>query len=295
MLLPWLYQSLQLFILGTCQFLYTEQPPDELTCNPYIDGELRLECTVEVPLNSNESAVDWFYSESPTTLPSGCNGTQLSTNQTARISVLTMPDNLVNGMRFIRTQLRVFELNDIHVGVYWCKVRAEGVTGLLPSDSLYLQPSATYGHLEPCPTNQALSKEENKCAQPSLVFDSSTASTALMMTSASSVLSQVNPSQTTVYVGTLTTMAIQSPSSIAEPGSIPRSIPPLQPSVPPTNQGPSTDSTASTDSSFDEKLFLKLYIAIGILGAFIVFILVLLIVSIGLYLRKYYWKRELKL
>lgn len=215
-----------------------------------------------------------------------------------RIFVLRPPNSVRNGKTFVRTQLRVLQLSDIHVGTYWCMVQSTGVMGFLPSDPLYLQPNATYTNVLPCPTVRAVSKEETKCAlpvQPTLSLDSNTMKQTSTATPESQ--SQVNPSQS-VTVASITAMlqtssspsVLPTSSAEAEPSSLPLPNSPLQPSAIPDSSvlPPFSDPNAS----IDENLLTKLYIAIGVLGVVIVLILALLAVSIGLYLRKYHWKRK---
>ncbi len=288
----------------SCEYLYIEQPPTELACNPYFNMELRLECTVEVPLESSESIVTWFHSVSPTPPPSPCSMNQLSTNLTESIFVLTMPNSIRNGRRFVRTQLRIRGLTDSRVGSYWCMVQDPGQNRLLPSDLLFLQPAAVYANLLPCPTTQAVSKEENKCAvllQQPLVDGSA----IQLLPTISGSSSEVYHLQSTSFVDSISptvtglrqsTISIQTSKVITSSGQETTSSP--QPSVTyasPAFTVPPLGEVPGTNNDRDKNLLLKLYIAIGVLGVTTVLILVLLIVSVGLYLRKHHQKRELKL
>ena len=62
-----------------------------------------------------------------------------------------------------RSQLVISDLNDSHVGNYWCRIK-DGNNGLIPSDSVYLQQASAYSHFGACSQQFAQSKQERKCA-----------------------------------------------------------------------------------------------------------------------------------
>ena len=151
--------------LASCQLLYTEQPPDFLPCNPYRGRELRLECTVESPLQTSLSVdVAWFHSpKAPGPLQQSlCYANELQELE-RKISILRQ-ENFFSASRNVRSQLRVFNLTDLDSGTYWCTVRANGLQQLLPSDPVFLERSVVYAELPACSAISAVSKEENKCA-----------------------------------------------------------------------------------------------------------------------------------
>ena len=154
---------------GGCQFCYTEQPPDELPCNPYINSELRLECMVEAPVGSRPQVV-WFRNTEGGLQQDSCLSEMLQNTEGAdgqpKISI--QPQSRTDSSReriFVRSRLQLHRLNDSVAGAYWCTIVVNGSEFLNPSDPVYLQPSAVYSDFTTsCPLLSAVSKQERKCA-----------------------------------------------------------------------------------------------------------------------------------
>lgn len=97
------------FLIVECEsdLKYLRQPPTEIDCNPYIDRELSLICTVEAS-NASDISIVWFRR---TTIDSGW-------------EELTASLERPSGTRRLQsrfTQTRLNSRND--VGEYWCQVR----------------------------------------------------------------------------------------------------------------------------------------------------------------------------
>jgi hypothetical protein len=91
---------------------YVRQPPTEIDCNPYIDKELSLICTVNGS-NASDISIVWFRR---TTIGSGM-------EELAASNSFERPRD-VNGIRRFQsrfTQTRLNSRND--TGEYWCQVR----------------------------------------------------------------------------------------------------------------------------------------------------------------------------
>ena len=153
---------------GGCQYCYTEQPPDELPCNPYINSELRLECMVEAPFGSRLQVL-WFRSTGSGQQQDGCLFELLQNTEAAdgqpKISI--QPQTRMGSSRlFVRSRLQVHRLNDSDAGAYWCRILMNDSKLLNPSDPVHL-PTEVYSiFTTPCPSLSAVSKQERKCADP---------------------------------------------------------------------------------------------------------------------------------
>ena len=158
----------------TCPCEYIEQPPNELQCNPYQLAELRLECTILIPSSQLSKGIVWFRShlQTPSDAPEAVSDTGLDRwfvdrlgNEQPNIQILqqNLPSSDGRNM-WIRSQLRISNLNDSYIGDYVCRVVVDGSEWLIPSDSVYLQQSSSYTHFGPCSSQFAQSKQERKCA-----------------------------------------------------------------------------------------------------------------------------------
>lgn len=156
--------------LAECQYCYTEQPPEELTCNPYINSELRLECRIRVPFRSRPQVV-WFYRTENGQQQGECLTEMLQNTETAagqpKISIppLQRMGSILEGQTHVRSRLHIRSLNDSDAGMYWCRLITNGSTLLDPSDPVYLQTQAAYVNFSAsCPPLSSISKQEEKCA-----------------------------------------------------------------------------------------------------------------------------------
>lgn len=165
--------------VGTCQSEYLEQPPDELTCNPYINAELRLDCIVSVPNTgplAGRLSVDWFHNPMLFGTPELTAENQLAINrlddeqENITIREQTMVSTVSHHTR-IRSRLEVRKLDKYDVGHYWCGIRIDTSEWMLLSDPLLLEQPSEYAVLEPCSTMVGQSKRERKCATWSFKTD----------------------------------------------------------------------------------------------------------------------------
>ena len=170
----WGSHSARLFTAG-CTYFYSEQPPERLSCNPYLGGELRLECTAHGPLNA-AFGVAWFRRTLATvTAPAHPGGASqkaagveaLGSGNSNGTSIL-FQHRLQEARRTIRSQLRVRLQNGSlpELGSYCCSVVAATIRGeVAASDVLILEGAEAYEGLPSCST-RAQSKYEQKCAVP---------------------------------------------------------------------------------------------------------------------------------
>ena len=114
---------------------YLMQPPTEIDCNPYIDGELSLICAVEAS-NASDISIVWFRRK---TIDSGWE--ELASSERPR-------DIRRLQSRFTRTGLN--SRND--TGEYWCQVRLKNAGTLLQDKSniLILYNETHYQHQSQC-------------------------------------------------------------------------------------------------------------------------------------------------
>lgn len=167
-------QFTRLFIAG-CTYFYSEQPPERLSCNPYVSGELRLECTAHGPLNA-AFGVAWFR-RTLTTVPAHAHpggpsqkvaGVEVLSSGSSNDTSILFQHRIQGARRTIRTQLRVRlqEGSLLELGSYCCSVVAPAIQGeVAVSDVLILEGVEAYAGLPPCST-RAQSKYELKCAVP---------------------------------------------------------------------------------------------------------------------------------
>lgn len=229
--------------IGMCQSEYLEQPPDQLTCNPYFNTELKLECTVSLlaagPL-SGRLTVDWFHSASTlgdfqdtADVPLAINRLDdMQDNITIREQVMVGGSSLR-----VRSRLEVLDLDEMDVGQYWCGIRIDSMEWMVLSDPVLLQDPGEYVNLLPCSTTVAQSKHERKCAAWSF-----------------------GPSIPQITMPPQSTDSPSATHSTTEP-----EILSAQPTV---QQDGNTTSTDSDDKEQDDGPLMEFYIAVGILVAF---------------------------
>lgn len=153
-----------------CQSEYLEQPPDQLTCNPYSNEELKLECTVSVfpgGTLSGRLIVDWFRSPLLEDSLAGENETQQAIsrldNSWGNIAIQEQTRLLQSNLQ-VRSRLEVERLDESDVGQYWCGIRIDLTEWMILSDPVPLRSPSKYEGLHPCSTSVAQSKRERKCA-----------------------------------------------------------------------------------------------------------------------------------
>jgi hypothetical protein len=192
--------------IGMCQSEYLEQPPDQLSCNPYLNMELKLECTVSLHDAGTLSGrtVDWFHSTSALgdLQPSTDNPLAISRldNAQENITIREQVMARTSSVR-VRSRLEVMKLNEMNIGQYWCGIRIDSMEWMVLSDPVLLQDLEYYVNLEPCSTDSAQSKLERKCATWS--FNSQT--TPLQSTETPSVLPTHPTSEDLLPIATTST------------------------------------------------------------------------------------------
>ena len=145
-----------------CGFVYTEQPPHHLNCDPYDVNELRLECTAYGPVDS-EFGIAWFrrdtdVSSEAVLVRSEENGSSIHF-QTREYGTKSI----------IRSQLRIQLPRRDAVSVFWCTLTpADGSSvtlQLLPSHAFILRAAESYQNLPSCGLAPQ-SSQRVKCAVP---------------------------------------------------------------------------------------------------------------------------------
>lgn len=158
---------------GMCQTEYLEQPPDQLTCNPYPNAELRLECIVSMSTSGSLSgrlSVDWFHRPMlPDTTETATTDDQLSINRLADsaqgdITIREQRREVTGGSLQVRSRLEVRGLDQSDVGQYWCGIRIDSEKWTILSDPLLLEEPEEYVGLGTCSMTTGQSKRERKCA-----------------------------------------------------------------------------------------------------------------------------------
>ncbi len=153
-----------------CLLEYLEQPPDQLTCNPYSNKELKLECTISLLPGgtlSGRLTVDWFHSPLLLDSPAVKSETRLAINRLdSSQENITIQEQMLSreSTLRVRSRLEVSKLDALDVGQYWCGIRIDSTEWMILSDPVTLKPPSEYSRLDPCSTYLVQSKRERKCA-----------------------------------------------------------------------------------------------------------------------------------
>ena len=168
---------------ATCQVEYTEQPPDQLQCNPYTNAELRLECTVVAQPN-HTPRLFWFRSRHMQQYQQQQQQQQQEQQQqpgqqsdsesdqwvierleASQAGVVIHDQQRTSSTSYsVRSRLVLSNLDSLDSGDYWCRVLLNGDEWTVPSDAVYLREATYYTQLGACSTSGALSKDEGRCA-----------------------------------------------------------------------------------------------------------------------------------
>ena len=154
---------------GMCLSEYLEQPPNQLTCNPYINKELKLECTVSLLQRetlTGRLTVDWYRRPLLLNDTTTSNQNRLSISRINPSQNITIQEQMLvsESMSRVRSRLEIRELDASDVGQYWCGIRIDSTEWMILSDSVPLQDPSEYTGLDPCSVSVAQSKRERKCA-----------------------------------------------------------------------------------------------------------------------------------
>ena len=190
-----------------CQYEYTEQPPHQIQCNPYINSQLKLECTVEAPLNQFPQVV-WFRSRFHQDPESGMDWWIMERLDGSLPGILVREQHRLSSNSYtMRSQLQISSLDNSDIGDYWCRIVVDGTQWLIPSDTFFLQHSSTYSQYSACTTRFAQSKLERKCAarEPSTATTEAPTTmtvdtTTTTITEATTGVSRTTPNTANVYV-----------------------------------------------------------------------------------------------
>ena len=260
------------FELSDCVYEYIKQPPNEINCNPYGDGdtELNLLCALTAPVGSSVT-INWFRN----------NSGQINTG---------IQSSTESGNTGVDTFNSVLSLsNPSHLddsGDYFCQGFVNDMN-LLPSDAFPLDSNImTYiNNPGPCDGTTMASinmfKSETKCAD---VSPTETPTTVI-----------VTAQPTTTHPPPVTTQPI-TPSQTTPTPSIsenPNSLDVILSTVSQTtqqtvSQQPTTINIPSTTDpqAVPEDLQVWIYVLVGVAAVFGMIIVILTIMCVGLCLRR---------
>ena len=116
-------------VIGVCpdQYVYSQQPPEDVACNPYHDRTLRMECSVMGP---NVGEIRWYFSTTSSTIDENTN---LLTNS---IKYTLVPVTITNGAGVRLTVHNLTEEKD--AGYYWCQAYVSGSSQILSESNAFI-------------------------------------------------------------------------------------------------------------------------------------------------------------
>ena len=260
------------FELSDCVYEYIKQPPEEISCNPYGDGdtELNLECALTAPLGLTIS-INWFRNNS-NQIDTGINSSMESGN---------------TGVNTFQSVLSITNPNpETQSGDYFCQGAVDGMH-LSPSDPFLLSDDTRlYINYAPCDGLTMISmdqfKMETKCADvtpteiPTTVFVSTQPSTTppppITTPHPPVTTLPVTPSQTTTSFSTSQDVILSTTNQTA----------PIVTQQPTTNNIPSTTEPQAVPGD----LQVWIYVLVGVAAVFGMIIVILTIMCVGLCLRR---------
>jgi len=127
--------------------VYEEQPLTNLECNPYLNNELRLVCRIEGP--TQLAFIRWYW------VPLNTQQLQRLNQSSGKYGIMFQARQVsATGSQVLRSQLRVFQLNDSDAGKYFCQAGLDNGTLLTPSNELILNVQSTYTVSAACSDSQ---------------------------------------------------------------------------------------------------------------------------------------------
>ena len=122
-------------VIGVCpdQYVYSQQPPEEVTCNPYRGRTLRMECSVVGP---NVGEIRWYFSTTSSTFDEN---TTILINSTKYTLV---PVTITNGAGVRLTVHNLTEERD--AGYYWCQAYVSGSSQMLSESTVFILREQSY-------------------------------------------------------------------------------------------------------------------------------------------------------
>jgi len=120
-----------------CVYRYEEQPLTNLECNSYLNNVLRLVCRIEGP--TQLAFIRWYW------VPLNTEQLQRLNQSPGKYSIISIAQQVsATGSQVLRSQLRVFPLNDSDARRYFCQAGLGNGTLLTPSNELILNVQSTY-------------------------------------------------------------------------------------------------------------------------------------------------------
>lgn len=243
---------------GACpdEYTYTSQPPIDIVCNPYLRGDLILDCAVS---GADDVKIQWYFSR--TSIDSFAEDTVKIENGS---KYTVTPREIEDG---VGVHLVVNSLNDsTDAGMYWCQATVgEEDTLLTPSEAFTLSDKDYFTFITwTCP-DMPLRSSETRCAAVVIIDPKPETSTMVpvpMPTPNSSPAIEVSLSSTAPVMAspsTYSTLMATFPSTATGQPTV-TSTPSVSLTVPPEDR-PEMDELVS----FDEILFTILGVVIVLL------------------------------
>lgn len=180
-------------MVAGCEYIYTKQPPTELSCNPYETDRLALTCTVEGP-NTQRFFIAWFRKSNDR-----ADQEELQESQ-PRVKVdVSSPDP--GSVARHSSRLAIMPLDEMKdVGDYWCQVRLDnGTLFQAKSNILTLNATEKYTRLSRCMMSQFV--EEESCIETLQVTESAVTADGNIPTNAESIFQTTSSSDPSPVTG----------------------------------------------------------------------------------------------
>ena len=228
-----------LLLCAGCPYKYVQHLISDPNCSPYPNGIMKLECTVEVPLNATDITIGWFL-----------NCEQLSNDSHVTITPQVIQSTEV---RRLRSQLRINDMTDDYAGEYTCNIL--GDEEYVPSDKFVLGDSnyleVDFG-LGPCPDGNVFTDAapaEEKCA---VITEDNPIPTPLICETPPATSSQTLVTTTeALHVSSSPTLSVLAKTHIstALPLQTPTIIGPTPTSAEPTSTDPEDNNNMTPSSN----------------------------------------------
>ena len=241
-----------------CTYLYIEQPPTGIDCNPYVDlfeGEvLSFQCALTAPTGTSVT-INWYHDDSAQSDGVSEHPIETSNDTDTHQSVLSLTD----------------PQPEQDSGDYYCRAAVDG-RDLMPSEPFTLcSDEFAYINLGECISMETFSRSATKCADvPPTTEPVATPTTPPPQptTSQTTLPTTVTPSQTTsqpTLGGTTPTDPLIDPDAIA------------------TDDG---TLSSSDPSGVPKNLQVWIYVLVGVAAVFLMIIIIMTIMCVGLCLRR---------
>ena len=234
-----------LFPDPSCQYRYTEQLQLDPTCNPYIHRVMKLECSIQFPLNTSNISIGWFLD---------C----MELTNDSHVTILTQ-DMYTATDHLIKSQLTINDITDAYAGEYTCNIL--GDEEYIPSDLFRLRDLSyyeVYTALADCADDGnvfenahidekcAVITEDNPIPQSLICSEPvATSSHDIPVTSTPIILTTPPPSLPSSTTVVQATSSLSPPPILSPPST---TTPPPTPNVPVTSDVPGTFSDDHTSN-----------------------------------------------